>query len=89
VAGYCGGLSLGEEEDLEGILSGVDLEERPVLGALVRDLRLLYELAVELGYREREEGYVSKCHLCLDLRRHLAGTGEFRELSPREFYKHL
>jgi len=89
VAGYCGGLSLGEAEDLEGILSGVDLEERPVLGALVRDLRLLYELAVELGYREREGGYVSKCHLCLDLRRHLAETGQFRELSPREFYEHL
>jgi hypothetical protein len=89
VAGYCGGLSLGEAEDLEGILSGVDLEERPVLGALVKDLRLLYELAVELGYREREGGYVSKCHLCLDLRRHLAETGQFRELSPREFYEHL
>ncbi|TDA29507.1 MAG: hypothetical protein DSO04_07515 [Hadesarchaea archaeon] len=67
----------------------MDLEERPVLGALVRDLRLLYELAVELGYREREGDYVSKCHLCLDLRRHLAETGQFRELSPREFYEHL
>ena len=90
VPGYCGGLSLGEAEELEGLLSGVELEDRPVLGALVRDLRLLYELAGEFGYREREEGYVSRCHLCLDLRRHLAReTGEFRELRPREFYEHL
>ena len=90
MAGYCGGLSLGEAEDLEGLLSGVELEDRPVLAALVRDLRFLYELATEFGYREREEGYVSKCHLCLDLRRHLAEeTKEFRELSPREFYEHL
>jgi len=40
-------------------------------------------------YGERCFDYVSKCHLCLDIRRHLARTGEFPELAPRAFYEHL
>ena len=91
MAGYCGGLSLGDARDLDSICAGVNLEERPVLGALVEDIRTLYEMGVEeFGYRELEEGYVSKCHLCLDLRRHIVKkTARFKELSPREFYDHL
>jgi hypothetical protein len=54
----------------------------------------LLELARRYGYREREEGYLSKCHLCADIRRHLvhAATeaGEsFSELAPAEFYEQL
>ena len=38
------------------------------------------------GYREREDGYVSKCDLCLDVRGVLHETGEFPELRPASFY---
>jgi hypothetical protein len=91
VPGYCGGISLGDARDMDAILSGVDLDRHPVLGALVRGLAHLYRFAADgFDYRERKEGYVSKCHLCLDLRRHIAGeTEEFEELSPREFYLHI
>ena len=40
-------------------------------------------------YGERYLDPISKCHLCLGIRRHLAQTGEFPELAPRAFYEHL
>ncbi len=34
-------------------------------------------------------GHTGKCHLCMDVRRHLVKTGEFKELRPQEFYENL
>jgi hypothetical protein len=89
--GYCGGLSLGDCRDLDRLLAeGVDLTERPVLAALISgDFAALLALAAGRGYAERKRGYLSKCHLCVDVRRHLAPGGEFPELAPAEFYLHL
>ncbi|MHA2433714.1 MAG: 4Fe-4S cluster-binding domain-containing protein [Candidatus Thorarchaeota archaeon] len=92
MTGYCGGISLGDARDLDSICSeGIDLAERPILNALVADLQELYEFGVkEYDYKELSEGYVSKCHLCVDTRKHIAQqTEEFKELNPREFYYHL
>jgi hypothetical protein len=92
ITGYCGGISLGDARDLDSICSeGVNLEERPILNALVTDLQRFYEFGVkEFDYKELSEGYVSKCHLCVDIRKQIAQkTDEFKELSPREFYYHL
>lgn len=89
--GYCGGISLGDARNLSELLrEGVDLAEKPVLKFLMQqDLRGLFQFAQERGYKPLQEGYISKCHLCLDIRRYLAKTGEFEELSPREFYEEL
>lgn len=86
--GFCGGISLGSWRELTRLIeNGIDLEHYPVLGFLVaEDMAGLFGFAVERGYRERPDGYVSKCHLCLDLRRHLAQAGEFTELNPTRFY---
>lgn len=90
LAGYCGGVSLGDARDLDSVCDGINLEEHPILEALVTDLEKLYVLGEEFGYRKRKEGYVSRCHLCLDIRKHIARqTDEFKELRPREFYFHL
>ncbi len=92
MTGYCGGISLGDARRLNTICSeGVDLEEHPVLKALANNLGELYELGVEeFGYKETSEGYISKCHLCVDVRKHIVQeTDEFSELSPREFYQGL
>jgi hypothetical protein len=88
VPGYCAGITLGDAADLGSLCQGIDLDELPVLKALLKDLVALYELGRQFGYAE-QEGYTSKCHLCLDIRRHLARAGEFKELRPREFYEHL
>lgn len=89
--GYCGGISLGDCRNLDKTLhEGIDLEERPVLSFLVSgDLEGLFQFAKDFGYQESPEGYLSKCHLCLDLRKHLVSKKEFEELTPKEFYLHL
>jgi hypothetical protein len=88
VPGYCGGLSLGDARELDAICGGIDLDALPVLKALLTDLADLYHLGRERGYVERE-GYISKCHLCIDVRRHLARHGDFAELKPGAFYDRL
>ena len=66
------------------------MEQRPVLKYLVKeDMKGLLDFAENMGYQEPGEGYVSKCHLCLDIRKYLAFTGDYDELKPREFYQQL
>ncbi|MCD6464924.1 hypothetical protein J7L27_00970 [Candidatus Bathyarchaeota archaeon] len=92
MTGYCGGISLGDARNLNSLIeNGVNLDDHPILKALVEDLKELYEIAVEdFGYKELKNGYISKCHLCLDIRRHIVQiTDEFKELKPVEFYRHL
>ena len=68
----------------------LDTARFPVLGLPIEeDLKGLLALARERGYKESAEGFYSKCHLCRDLRKHLAMTGDYPELSPREFYLQL
>jgi hypothetical protein len=89
--GYCGGISLGQWRNLDTLAEeGIDLDTHPVLRFLIaEDVRGLLQFAQDLGYQESPEGYLSKCDLCLDLRRHLVSEGDFEELCPREFYAHL
>ncbi|MDY7079805.1 MAG: hypothetical protein SXV54_23220 [Chloroflexota bacterium] len=78
-------------KDVDLLVSeGIDLDEHPVLRFLVaEDVQGLLQLAKDCGYGESQEGYLSKCDLCLDLRTHLASKADFEELSPKEFYAHL
>jgi hypothetical protein len=93
MAGYCGGISLGDARNLGSICEGIELDEYPVVAKLVSHggLGQLFWFSVEeYGYKELKEGYVSKCHLCVDIRRHIISqTDEFRELQPKEFYRCL
>jgi len=91
VPGYCGGISLGDARNLDLLCTdGIDAESHPVLTFLAdEDMAGLLAFATnEYAYKERPEGYVSRCHLCVDVRRHLAEEG-FEELRPKEFYRHL
>jgi len=88
IPGYCAGISLGDARDLDALCQGINLDELPVLKALLTSMEALHRLGKRFGY-EGQKGYVSKCHLCLDIRKHLAGTAEFKELQPREFYEHV
>jgi len=89
--GYCGGISLGHWRNLDRLISeGIELETHPVLGFLIaEDLGGLFHFAEDLGYGEAQEGYLSKCDLCLDLRKYLVSRKDFEELSPGEFYMHI
>lgn len=91
VPGFCGGISFGDCRRLDALLrEGVDSDRFPVLAFLMdNDFRGLHAFARERGFQERMDGYISKCHLCTDMRRHLALNGDFAELAPKEFYRHL
>jgi hypothetical protein len=54
-----------------------------------QDFRGFLQFAEDSDYREHREGYLSKCHLCADMRKHLIEKGEFQELKPVEFYTYL
>jgi hypothetical protein len=49
----------------------------------------LFNFATDSGYPELPEGYISKCHLCLDIRKFLVSTADYPELKPAEFYDQL
>ncbi|MFQ5996704.1 MAG: radical SAM protein [Dehalococcoidales bacterium] len=89
--GYCGGISLAHWRNLNQILEeGINLTKYPILGFLInQDFRGLFRFAQDFGYSEAKEGYLSKCHLCVDMRKHLLTKQEFEELRPKEFYFYL
>jgi hypothetical protein len=82
---------LGQWKDLDTLVNeGIDLDEHPVLRFLItEDMRGFFHFAQDFGYEESREGYVSKCDLCLDVRRHLVSRGDLKEFRPREFYNQL
>ena len=72
------------------LAEGLKDEEKPVLAFLINDdFKGLFDFAKEYGYQESPYGYFSKCHLCVDIRKHLNVKHEFKELRPKEFYSHL
>ncbi|GAB4375671.1 MAG: radical SAM protein [Calditrichia bacterium] len=89
--GFCGGLTLGDCRKLDTLLSeGIELDHFPILAYIVADdFAGLFHYATERGYHPPVEGYLSKCHLCVDIRKFLVETGEYAELQPREFYRYL
>jgi len=93
ITGYCGGISLGDARNLDSICHGIELDDVPVIARLVstNGIEELYRFGVkEFSYKEAADGYVSKCHLCMDIRKHIVElTDEFKELKPREFYLRL
>lgn len=94
LTGFCSGLRFGEEEglDLDRLYrEGIRLSRYPILGTLVqKGIGGLYGYALKGGYVPRKEGYVSPCHLCLDIRVFLySHEAMYPEFYPRFFYEAL
>lgn len=91
IPGFCSGISLGNCRELDRlIIEGIDLEKFPILAFLINDnIQGLFTFAEDRGFKENGEGYMSKCHLCIELRRYLSSNYDFQELRPKEFYLHL
>lgn len=89
IPGLCAGLAF-RADDLGAPL---DPERYPILTTLAETgIRGFYDYATALEeYTPRPGGYVNKCELCQDIRRHLSERGWFEstELSPAEFYAML
>jgi hypothetical protein len=93
IPAFCGGISLGDWRDLPGLVRDVRRGRVPRLAAILMDEGPygLYHLAVdEAGYQPPETGFTGKCHLCVDVRRHLLAAGLFEhDLTPAQFYQNL
>jgi hypothetical protein len=87
IPGLCSGLAI-ERDDLGTTITA---EKYPLLACLHESgINGLFEMAREEGF-EASGRYLSKCHLCLDIRRYLVlDRGlTFPELAPRGFYENL
>ena len=94
LTGFCSGLRIGKQTgfDLNKLYKeGVILSHYPLLDILVnKGLKGLYELGRKEGYVPQPQGYVSPCHLCLDVRLHLyLHVDRYEELYPSFFYEDL
>jgi molybdenum cofactor biosynthesis enzyme MoaA len=90
IPGFCSGISLGDSGNLKSIFCGINLSKKPILKALSAKLYDLYKIASSYGYEINKYGYISKCHLCIDMRKYIIEkTDEFTELSPRTYYLNL
>ncbi|MCB2210364.1 radical SAM protein [bacterium] len=93
VPAFCGGLSLGDWHDLPRLVGDVRRGRVTRLTAILMDEGPfgLYQLAIdEADYHPPEAGFTGKCHLCVDVRRHLLKSGLFEDdLHPGQFYTGL
>jgi len=87
IPGLCSGLAI-RRDDLG---TPITAEKYPLLARLYESgINGLFEVAREQGF-EPAGAYLSKCHLCLDIRRYLVLDRKlkFPELTPLGFYENL
>lgn len=90
--GTCAGIVLGRvtDNDIADIWKSLEdgWADRPILAALVeRGPVGLLQAAFDKGFKA-EDGYVTKCHLCWEIRRFLAATGDYSQtLGPQWMYE--
>jgi hypothetical protein len=92
IPSFCGGLTVGSWRKLPQILADFQAGHYPPLIQLLVErgpYGLLKMAQAKFGYTPLAEGYTGKCHLCVDVRRHLAAAGNFAELRPQGFYENL
>ncbi len=92
IPAFCGGLRLGDWRNLKDMLQEI---RRGMFLDLIRVLieggpyQLAQWAQTNAGYEPIPEGYAGKCHLCVDVRKHLATCKSYPELQPPEFYSNF
>jgi hypothetical protein len=89
ISWFCGGLSVGNWRDLPTLLTEYSAGDfPPLIERLVASgpFGLFRYAADRHGYEEAPHGYAGKCHLCVDVRRHLTRARSYSELQPAAFY---
>ena len=87
---FCGGISLGDARNLEKFYENFNLDDLLLVRILVREGPFgLMKFAEEYGFKESPDGYVGKCHLCVDVRKFLNSIDNFPGLNPKGFYENL
>lgn len=93
IPSFCGGISLGDWHELPELVRDFRRDRMGVLVRLMMESGAygLYQTASqEYGYKPLPEGYVDKCHLCVDVRQYLSSQGVYSGvLNPQDFYHNL
>lgn len=93
IPSFCGGISLGSWQELTTLRKNYSTGKAPpLITALLVDgpYGLYLQARDEWGYPLLPGGYADKCHLCVDVRKHLVRAGaNFPELQPVQFYAGL
>ena len=91
IPAFCGGIRLGDWHALEEVVNRIRKGDVPPMIALLAGegpYGLFMQARDEHGYQPLEEGYAGKCHLCVDVRKHLLDGGAYPDtMHPRQFYQ--
>lgn len=90
IPAFCGGISLGNWHTSPNLLADFQAGLYPPLVKILLEhgpYGLMLWAQEQYAYRPRANGYAGKCHLCVDVRRHLVQAGSFAELQPLDFYE--
>lgn len=82
--GKCPGISVASVDDLH---PEIDADRFPVYWTLAAEGPTGAWRRCSPDFTPDPKGYISKCHFCLELRKHLREIGEYEELRPDEFYR--
>lgn len=92
IPAFCGGLCIGDWHDLPTLITDFAEGDFPTLIHLLIEggpYGLFKMAATKYDYSPRSGGYTGKCHLCVDVRRHLIEQDHFPELQPAAFYENI
>ncbi|MFW5714648.1 MAG: radical SAM protein [Brevefilum sp.] len=91
IPAFCGGMRLGDWHDLSELIADYRQGQvPPLIATLLREgpYGLFRQAQDECGYEPLAAGYTGKCHLCVDVRKHLVRAGAHPEtLTPPQFYE--
>ena len=82
--GHCPGISVATVDDLHPT---IDTSKNPVYCQLAEGGPVWLWRGLAPDFEPDAKGYISKCHLCLEVRKHLRATGHYDELRPDEYYR--
>jgi len=82
--GHCPGISMATVDDLH---PAIDTSKNPVYCQLAEGGPVWLWRGLAPDFEPDAKGYISKCHLCLEVRKHLRATGRYNELRPDEYYR--
>ena len=88
IPGLCSGLAICRDD----LGKAISPEQYPILHTLFHEgIRGLFDLASGRYHFKPSNGYLSKCHLCFDIRRHMVLEQGIvsRELQPKDFYEQV
>jgi len=82
--GHCPGISVANVGDLH---PAINTATHPVYCQLAEGGPVWLWRGLAENFVPDPRGYVSKCQLCLEIRKHLRATGRYDELRPDEYYR--